>query len=97
MKIDLSILIKGLTALPHTPPPDLKNVPTYVLTHILESLKTDMAVSFIGLDFDAFTEEDLDNLCDAWSEIEAREHQLDCLRITFCNSKSMAASQRKFC
>ena len=41
MKIDLSKLLKGLEALPHTPAPKPKKVSPYVLTHILEPLKTD--------------------------------------------------------
>lgn len=39
MKIDLSKLLKGLEALPHTPTPEPENVPPYVLTHILAPLK----------------------------------------------------------
>lgn len=39
MKIDLSKLLKGLEALPHTPTPEPENVPPYVLTNILAPLK----------------------------------------------------------
>ena len=53
MKIDLSKLLKGLEALPHTPAPKPKKVSPYVLTHILEPLKTDDYVSFADLDFGA--------------------------------------------
>ena len=60
MKIDLSKLFKGLEALPHMPVPEPENVPPYVLTHILEPLKTNHAVSFMELDFESFTEEDLE-------------------------------------
>ena len=55
MKIDLSKLFKGLEALPHMPVPEPENVPPYVLTHILEPLKTNHAVSFMELDFESFT------------------------------------------
>lgn len=39
MKIDLSMLLKGLEALPHMPAPEPENVPPYVLTNILAPLK----------------------------------------------------------
>ena len=97
MKIDLSKLLKGLEALPHTPAPEPENVPPYVLTHILEPLKTDKAVSFMELDFEAFTEEDIDSLYGALSEAEDREHRLNRLRSIFDHSKPNAAAQRKFC
>ena len=97
MKIDLSNLLKGLEALPHTPAPEPENVPPYVLTHILEPLKTDNYVSFADLDFGAFTEEDLDDLRDALSVVEDRQYQLNRLCGTFCNSEPKAAAQRKFC
>ena len=97
MKIDLSKLLKGLESLPHTPAPEPENVPPYVLTHILEPLKTDKAVSFMELDFEAFTEEDIDSLYGALSEAEDREHRLNHLRSTFDHSNPKAAAQRKFC
>ena len=97
MKIDLSKLMRALEALPHTPPPKPDNIPLYVLTHILEPLKTDKAVSFMELDFEAFTEEDIDSLYGALSEAEDREHRLNHLRSTFDHSKPKAAAQRKFC
>ena len=97
MKIDLSKLLKGLEALPHTPAPDPENVPPYVLTHILEPLKTDHAVSFMELDFESFTEEDLENLYRALAETEDMEQRLNHLCSTFCNSEPEAAAQRKFC
>ena len=97
MKIDLSKLMRALEALPHTPPPKPDNIPLYVLTHILEPLKTDKAVSFMELDFEAFTEEDIDSLYSALSDAEDREHRLNRLRSIFDHSKPKAASQRKFC
>ena len=97
MKIDLSKLMRALEALPHTPPPKPDNIPLYVLTHILEPLKMDIAVSFMELDFEAFTEEDIDSLYGALSEAEDREHRLNHLRSTFDHSKPNAAAQRKFC
>ena len=97
MKIDLSKLLKGLEALPHMPVPEPENISPYVLTHILEPLKTDKAVSFMELDFEAFTEEDIDSLYGALSEAEDREHRLNHLCSTFCNSEPKAAAQRKFC
>ena len=97
MKIDLSKLLKGLEALPYTQTPEPENVPPYVLTHILEPLKTNHAVSFMELDFEAFTEEDIDSLYGALSEAEDREHRLNHLCSTFCNSEPKAAVQRKFC
>ena len=97
MKIDLSKLLKGLEALPHTPAPKPKKVSPYVLTHILEPLKTDDYVRFADLDFGAFTEEDIDSLYGALSEAEDREHRLNHLRSTFDHSNPKAAAQRKFC
>ena len=97
MKIDLSKLLKGLEALPHMPVPEPENISPYVLTHILEPLKTDHAVSFMELDFEAFTEEDLENLYRALAETEDKEQRLNHLCSTFCNSEPKAAAQRKFC
>ena len=97
MKIDLSKLLKGLEALPHTPVPEPENVPPYVLTHILEPLKAGVHVSFAELDFEAFTEDNLDSLCQVLSEAEARQDGLVRLRSTFCASKPKAAVQQKFC
>ena len=97
MKIDLSKLLKGLEALPHTPAPEPENVPPYVLTNILAPLKNDDCIHFADLDFEAFTEEDIDSLYGALSEAEDREHRLNHLRSTFDHSKPNAAAQRKFC
>ena len=97
MKIDLSKLLKGLEALPHTPAPDPDNVSPYVLTHILAPLKNDDCIHFADLDFEAFTEEDIDSLYGALSEAEDREHRLNRLRSIFDHSKPSAAAQRKFC
>ena len=97
MKIDLSKLLKGLEALPHMPVPEPENISPYVLTHILEPLKTDNYVCFADLDFGAFTEEDLDNLRDMLSASESRQYRLNRLCSAFCHSEPKAASQRKFC
>ena len=97
MKIDLSKLLKGLEALPHTPAPEPENVPPYVLMHILAPLRKDDCIRFADLDFEAFTEEDIDSLYGALSEAEDREHRLNHLCSTFCNSEPKAAVQRKFC
>ena len=97
MKIDLSKLLKGLEALPHTPAPKPKKVSPYVLTHILEPLKTDDYVRFADLDFGAFTEEDLDDLREALSVVEDRQYRLNRLCSAFCHSEPKAASHRKFC
>ena len=97
MKIDFSMLVKNLDALPHMPVPEPENISPYVLTHILEPLKTDKAVSFMELDFEAFTEEDIDSLYSALSEAEDREHRLNHLHSTFDHSNPKAAAQRKFC
>lgn len=97
MKIDLSKLLKGLEALPHMPVPEPENISPYVLTNILEPLKTDKAVSFMELDFKAFTEEDLENLCSVLSEADACQCQLIDLCSIFEASEAKAAVQRKFC
>ena len=97
MKIDLSKLFKGLEALPHTPASEPENVPPYVLTNILAPLKNDDCICFADLDFEAFTEEDLDDLRDALSVVEDRQYRLNRLCGTFCNSEPKAAAQRKFC
>ena len=83
MKIDLSMLVKNLNALPHMPAPEPENVPPYVLTHILDPLKNDDCICFADLDFEAFTEEDIDSLYSALSDAEDREHRLNHLRSTF--------------
>ena len=97
MTIDLSNLLKGLEALPHMPVPEPENISPYVLTHILAPLKNDDCICFADLDFEAFTEEDIDSLYGALSEAEDREHRLNRLRSIFDHSKPKAASQRKFC
>lgn len=97
MKIDLSKLLKGLEALPHTPAPEPENVPPYVLTNILAPLKNDDCIRFADLDFEAFTEEDIDSLYSALSEAEDKAQRLNHLCSTFCSSEPKAAAQRKFC
>ena len=97
MKIDFSMLVKNLNALPHMPVPEPENVPPYVLTHILKPLKNDNCIRFADLDFEAFTEEDIDSSYSALSDAEDREHRLNRLRSTFDHSKPKAAAQRKFC
>ena len=97
MKIDLSKLLKGLEALPYTQTPEPENVPPYVLTHILAPLKNDDCIRFAYLNFEAFTEEDIDSLYSALSDAEDREHRLNRLRSIFDHSKPKAAAQRKFC
>ena len=97
MKIDLSKLLKGLEALPHTPTPEPENVPPYVLTNILAPLKNDDYIHFADLDFEAFTEEDLENLCSVLSEADACQCQLIDLCSIFEASEAKAAVQRKFC
>ena len=97
MKIDLSMLVKELTLLPHTSAPEPKKVSPYVLTHILAPLKNDDCIHFADLDFEAFTEEDIDGLYSALSDAEDREHRLNRLRSIFDHSKPKAAAQRKFC
>lgn len=97
MKIDLSKLLKGLEALPHMPVPEPENISPYVLTNILAPLRKDDCIRFVGLDFEAFTEEDIDSLYSALSDAEDREHRLNRLRSTFDHSKPKAAAQRKFC
>ena len=76
---------------------DSENVPPYVLTKILAPLKNDDCIHFADLDFEAFTEEDIDSLYSALSEAEDREHRLNHLRSTFDHSNPKAAAQRKFC
>lgn len=97
MKIDFSMLVKNLNALPHTPALEPENVPPYVLTNILALLKNDDCIRFADLDFEAFTEEDIDSLYSALSDAEDREHRLNRLRSIFDHSKPKAAAQRKFC
>mgnify|MGYP000861433066 FL=1 len=97
MKIDLSKLLKGLEGLPHTPALEPENVPPYVLTNILAPLKNDDCIRFADLDFEAFTEEDIDSLYSALSDAEDREHRLNRLRSIFDHSKPKGAAQRKFC
>ena len=97
MKIDLSKLLKGLEALPHTPAPKPKKVSPYVLTHILKPLTAGKPVSFADLNFEAFDEDDLDSLYDMLSELEDRTDRLDRLRSTFYRAEPKAAVQRKFC
>ena len=97
MKIDLSMLVKELTALPHTPSPKPDPVPPYVLMHILGPLTAGKSVSFADLNFEAFDEGDLDSLYDTLSAAEDRTDRLDRLRSTFYRAEPSAAVQRKFC
>ena len=97
MKIDFSMLVKNLDALPHMPVPEPENISPYVLTNILAPLKNDDCIHFADLDFEAFTEEDIDSLYSALSDAEDREHRLNRLRSIFDHSKPNAAAQRKFC
>ena len=49
------------------------------------------------IDFEAFTEDNIDSLCQVLSEAEARQDGLVRLRHTFCASEPKAAAQQKFC
>ena len=60
-------------------------------------LRKDDCIRFADLDFEAFTEEDIDSLYSALSDAEDREHRLNRLRSIFDHSKPKAAAQRKFC
>ena len=96
MRIDLPIFSQLLEKLPHTPH-QAKPVSTYVLTHILAPLRANGCVMFADLDFDAFTEEDLDDLCRMLSEEEERQNQTSWLQRSLRAAKPKAAAVRRFC
>ena len=96
MKIDLSMLIKGLMALPHTTA-EPADVSLYVLEHIFAPLKADGRVLLADLDFKAFTEEDLDDLRAALAAEEDRQERLERLCTVLHDAKPCAAVRRRFC
>lgn len=97
MKLDRSALIQALNALPHMPAPEPENIPPYVLTHILAPLETDGLVAYGDLNFEAFTVEDLDRLCEALSEMQDRQERLGRLYSVLHGAEAKAATKRKFC
>lgn len=96
MKIDLPALVQKLNGLPHMPA-EPADVSLYVLEHIFAPLKAEGRVLLAELDFDAFTEEDLDDLRTALAEKEDRQERMKRLCKIFHSAKPRAAARRKFC
>ena len=96
MKIDLPALVQKLSALPPMPA-EPAEVSLYVLEHIFAPLKAEGRVLLADLDFDAFTEEDLDDLCAALAAEENRQERMKRLCKIFHSTKPCAAARRKFC
>ena len=96
MKIDLPALVQKLNGLPHMPA-EPADVSLYVLEHIFVPLKAEGRVLLADLDFDAFTEEDLDDLRTALAEEEDRQERVKRLCGIFRFATPCAAAKRKFC
>ena len=96
MKIDLPALVQKLSALPHMPA-EPADVSLYVLENIFASLKADGRVLLADLDFDAFTEEDLNDLHTALAEEDDRQERVKRLCGIFRSATPYAAAKRKFC
>lgn len=96
MKIDLPALVQKLSALPPMPA-EPAEVSLYVLEHIFAPLKAEGRVLLADLDFDAFTEEDLDDLRTALAAEEDRQERVKRLCGIFRSATPCAAAKRKFC
>ena len=96
MKIDLPALVQKLNGLPHMPA-EPADVSLYVLEHIFAPLKAEGRVLLAELDFDAFTEEDLDDLRAALAAEEDRQERLERLCTVLHDAKPCAAVRRRFC
>ena len=96
MKIDLPALVQKLSALPPMPA-EPAEVSLYVLEHIFAPLKAEGRVLLADLDFDAFTEEDLDDLRAALAAEEDRQERLERLCTVLHDAKPCAAVRRRFC
>lgn len=76
---------------------DLPVVSDYVMQHIFEPLRRGETVRFKDLDFDAFGEEDLQELNELMEAYSHVEHTLVQTSKKFCETASCTASHRAFC
>lgn len=97
MTLDLDGLVQKLSMLPHVHASVMEDVSPYVLTHILKPLKENGTVSFCDLDFDAFCDEDLEELLQALSEEESIAENIKRLMQTLCAARPKASSKQLFC
>ena len=97
MHVDASGLVAALKEAPEERTPPRRAVSEYVMEHIFLPLCQGEPVVFAGLDFEAFTDEDIWNLR-AW--IEEREritYRLSDLAKFFCGAKPVCRTGRAFC
>lgn len=97
MHIDTSSLVAALKEAPETKGTSCREVSDYVMEHIFTPLRRDEPVLFAGLDFDAFTDEDIEAL-GRW--IRERDHisrRLDDLMMIFRQAKPISRTGRAFC
>lgn len=76
---------------------DLPVVSDYVMQHIFEPLRRGETVRFKNLDFDAFGEEDLQELNELMEAYSHLEHTLVQISRKFCETASCTVSHRAFC
>lgn len=76
---------------------DLPVVSDYVMQHIYEPLRRGETVRFKDLDFDAFGEEDLQELNELMEAYSHLEHTLVQISKKFCETASCTVHHRAFC
>ena len=76
---------------------DLPVVSDYVMQHIYEPLRRGEIVRFKDLDFDAFGEENLQELNELMEAYSHLEHTLVQISKKFCKTASYTVHHRAFC
>ncbi len=97
MKLELDVFVKTLATAEEqatfTPP----EVSDYVLKNIYEPMLRDEDVLFADLDFDAFSDEDLDDLENMIEQCDSVERKLKSLNSVFCKSMPVTRLEKAFC
>lgn len=76
---------------------DLPVVSDYVMQHIYEPLRRGETVRFEDLNFDAFGEDDLQELNELMEAYSHLEHTLVQISKKFCETESCTVPHRAFC
>ena len=97
MKINLRELAEALAAVEGKQTFTFNTVPDYVLKHIYEPLSRGEPVLFADLDFEAFSDEDLNVLDDWVNEQQYAFSRLCKLNEHFSNAVPVSAAARAFC
>ena len=97
MELDLKYFAENIWQTEVKSDIDLPVVSDYVMQHIFESLRRGETVRFKDLDFDAFGEDDLQELNELMEAYSHLEHTLVQISKKFCETTSCTVHHRAFC